>query len=255
VLALAVLTFTRVLRHDPDATSIPVSLPNFRIFDGSNNDSRWSDVLKRTLASLPESDVRMLGGAKNEMGTHSVRKGSATYCTGMVNGPSPVQVYLRAGWSLGDTQNRYLFSGAGGDQLTGRVLAGLPFNNSSFALLPPHFDAVGLGKIVWPAVLPLYSRMPESFKQALPFLLAAICYHEQWLRSTLSAQHPLFSTYLFASGAVDTLKAHVIAGCSHCPVTGLMATGIPAHLAMTHELSDVVKTNSVVEGSAALQVR
>ena len=247
VLALAILTFTRILRHDPDASSEPESLPNFRIFSGSNNNSRWSDVLKRALASLPESDVQMLATAKKELGTHSVRKGAATYCNGMVNGPNPVQVYLRAGWSLGDTQNRYLFSGAGGDQLTGRVVCGLPFNESLFASLPPHFDAVGLRQIEWPTVLPLYARLPQKFKQALPYLLASILYHEQWLRSTLSAQHPLFSTYLFASGAVDSLKEHVIAGCNRCPVTGLMATGIPPHLAMANELNDMIKQTQLLK--------
>jgi hypothetical protein len=247
VLALAILTFTRILRHDPAASSEPDSLPNFRIFSGSNNNSRWSDVLRRILASLPESDVQMLAAAKKELGTHSVRKGAATYCNGMVTGPNPVQIYLRAGWSLGDTQNRYLFSGAGGDQLTGRVVCGLPFNESSFALLPPHFNAVGLDQIEWPAVLPLYARLPQKFKQALPYLLASILHHEQWLRTTLSAQHPLFSTYLFASGAVDALKVHVLVGCNRCPVTGLIATGIPPHLAMANELNAVIKESRLLK--------
>ena len=114
----------------------------------------------------------------------------------MINGPSTVQVFLRAGWSLGNVQDRYLFAGAGGDQLTGRVLSGLPFNDSSFSSLPPHFGKDGLDRIQWALILPLYARLPETFKRALPFLLASICYHEQWLRSTLPTHHPLFATYL-----------------------------------------------------------
>ena len=50
VLALAVLTFTRVLRHDPDAR--PQSLRNYRIFDGSSNDDRWSQLLSQVIATL-----------------------------------------------------------------------------------------------------------------------------------------------------------------------------------------------------------
>jgi hypothetical protein len=245
VLALAVLTFTRVLRHDPEAG--PHSLPNYRIFDGPDNDARWSALLCQVIVSMPETDVRMLGAERKQLGTHSVRKGAATYCTSLVNGPSTVQVFLRAGWSLGNVQDRYLFAGAGGDQLTGRVLCGLPFSDSSFASLPPHFDPAGLGQIEWPTVLPLYPRLPETFKRALPFLLASICFHEQWLRDTLPSHHPLFSSYLFASGAIPTLKPHVITGCNRCPVTGLNATGIPPHLAIANGLSDAVRHTQVMK--------
>ena len=250
VLALAILTFMRVLKHDPqtesDGQSSSAAPPNYRIFDGAHSESRFSEVLSRAIASLPESDLPRLGGEKKQLGTHSVRKGAASYCTGMVNGPSTVQVFLRAGWSLGNVQDRYLFAGAGGDQLTGRMLSGLPFNDSSFSSLPPHFSKDGLDRIQWALILPLYSRLPETFKRALPCLLASICYHEQWLRSTLPAHHPLFATYLFASGCMSSLKEFVIAGRSRCSITGMLATGIPPHLAMSNELTDVVKQTQVL---------
>jgi hypothetical protein len=239
VLALAVITFVRSLRHDPSSTS-PATLPSFRVFDGPNSNARFSDTLLRIISSVPASDVHLLGGEKKQLGTHSIRKGAASYCAGMINGPSTVQVFLRAGWSLGNVQDRYLFAGAGGDQLTGRTLSGLPFNDSSFASLPPHFSQEGAQMICWDSILPLHSRLPDTFKQALPHLLASICYHEPWLRSTLPPHHPLFSSHLFASGAMAALKPHVVTGCSRCPVTGMMATGIPAHLVMTSELTAVV---------------
>ncbi len=178
---------------------------------------------------MPEAEAHLLGGGNKQLGTHSIRKGSATYCTGMINGPSPVQVYLRAGWSLGNVQDRYLFAGVGGDQLIGRVLSGLSFKDSSFASLPPHFTQRGADIIQWSTVLPLYHRLPNCFKQALPMLLASICYHEEFLRATLPSHHPLFCTALFASGEVGLLKSHVVAGCNRCPFTGLYATGIPPH--------------------------
>jgi hypothetical protein len=245
ILALAVLTFTRVMKHVSEAGDH--SLPNYRIFDGSSNDARWSELLGRIISSLPEADVRTLGAEKKQLGTHSVRKGAATYCAGMINGPSAVQVFLRAGWSLGNVQDRYLFAGAGGDQLTGRVLCGLPFNDSLFASLPPHFDCGGLDSFDWPSVLPLYARLPETFKRALPFLLASVCYHEKWLTDNLPPHHPLFSTYLFTSGAMAALKPRVIAGCNRCPVTGLTATGIPPHLAVSNELTVVVRQTELMK--------
>jgi hypothetical protein len=239
VLALAILTFVRSLRHDPDSPGGD-ALPSFRVFDGENNGPRFSDMLLRTIAAVPPSEAHVLGGEKNQLGTHSVRKGAASYCAGMINGPSTVQVFLRAGWSLGNVQDRYLFAGAGGDQLTGRVLSGLPFNDSSFASLPPHFDEEGTRMICWDSIHPLHTRLPETFKRALPHLLASICYHQQWLRSTLARNHPLFSTSLFASGTVEALKPHLFAGSSRCGVTGMLATGIPPHLVMSSELTAVV---------------
>lgn len=242
VLALAVLTFVRSLRHDPEASSSSSkSTSNFPVFDGTNNSSRFSEVLLRTIGLVSDADVHLLGGEKKQLGTHSVRKGAASYCAGMMNGPSTVQVFLRAGWSLGNVQDRYLFAGQGGDQFTGRVLSGLSFIDSSFATLPPHFSEDGLRLIAWNTILPQYSRLPATFKQSLPMLLASVCYHEEWLRSTLPAHHPLFSTHLFASGAVEQLKPHVLLGCSRCPVTGMVATGIPPHLVMSNGLTDVVK--------------
>jgi hypothetical protein len=120
------------------------------------------------------------------------------------------------------------------------VLSGLPFTDSSFASLPPHFDQEGMRMINWDSILPLYPRLPDTFKQALPYLLASICYHESWLRESLEARHSLFSTRLFASGAIAVLKSHVVGGCTRSPITGLEATGIPPHLVMVNELTAVV---------------
>jgi hypothetical protein len=198
VLALAVLTFARSLRHDP--SSVDNAAPaNFRVFDGPNNSARFSDSLSRCIARVPQEDVSLLGAEKKQLGTHSVRKGAASYCTGMINGPSTLQVFLRAGWSLGNVQDRYLFAGAGGDQLTGRMLSGLPFNQCSFALLPPHFTGEGMRLIHWDRIMPLYSRLPDTFKRALPYLLASICYHESWLKETLSALDGVSATYKTAT--------------------------------------------------------
>jgi hypothetical protein len=247
VLALAVLIFTYVLKHDPDAAMGSDAVPSYRIFDGSDNESRFSAILKRRIKSLSEAEMRTLGGTITEIGTHSVRKGAASYCAGMINGPSPLQICLRGGWHIGGVLDRYLFPGAGGDQLTGRVLSGLPFNESTFASLPPHFDAAGAAGIAWSTVLPLYSTLPATFKRAVPYLLASICYHEHWLKSNLAEGHPLFSTYLFTSGAVNYLKSRVLTGCNRCTATPMIATGIPPHLAMTNELTAVVRQTEALK--------
>ena len=247
VLALAVIVFTRCIKHDSALPADSTARPSFRVFDGAFSEARFSEVLSRCINKLPECEQLQLGGEKKQLGTHSVRKGASTYCTSMINGPSTVQVFLRAGWSLGNVQDRYLFAGAGGDQLTGRALSGLPFNDSSFASLAPHFSSEQLERIRWPTILPLYSRLPETFKRALPYLLASICYHESWLRSSLPAHHPLLNTHLFASGELSALRAHVFTGRSRCPLTGMVATGVPPHLVLSNEMSAVAQQTEVLK--------
>jgi hypothetical protein len=248
VLALAVVVFTRIVKHDSARSSDSTDTEPFcyRVFDGEHSESRFSDILGRIIAAVPDAQLPQLGTDRKQLGTHSLRKGAASYCVGMVNGPSTVQVFLRAGWGLG-MQSRYLFIGAGGDQLTGRVLSGLPFNDPAFATLPPHFDEQGLAQINWPAVMPVYARLPESFKRAIPHLLASLCYHEQWLRTALPARHPLFHTYLFASGEMRKLAPLVVTGRSHCPLTGMQATGVPQHLVLSNELIDVAKQTAALK--------
>lgn len=50
-------------------------------------------------------------GKISTIGTHSTRKGASTHWLGVTEGPSPIQVFLRPGWSLGNVQDRYLFAG------------------------------------------------------------------------------------------------------------------------------------------------
>jgi hypothetical protein len=141
---------------------------------------------------------------------------------------------------------RYIFQGDGGDQVTGRLLSGLPYHGKEFATLPPHFDVNTLAHWTdthWTAILPSYSSMPACFKQTLPYLLASVLYHEDWLFKTLPAQHPLRTSVLYTNPAlyqqVQQLRSQVLVGESHCPITHLMATGIPVHLCIVNQLVDV----------------
>ena len=61
---------------------------------------------------------------------------------------NPCQVYLRAGWSLGNVKDRYVFAGPGGDQVVGRAVSGLPITTICFSLLPPHFTRKDLESLI-----------------------------------------------------------------------------------------------------------
>ena len=118
-----------------------------------------------------------LGAVIEDWGTHSNRKGVASYLLSMLF-LSAVNVYLRAGWSLGNVQDRYIFAGAGGDQIVGRAASGLPITDLRFAVLPPHFsneDLEILNAIGWDSILPGYNNYPSSFKRIVPFFYS--CRH------------------------------------------------------------------------------
>jgi len=90
---------------------------------------------------------------------------------------SPVQIYLRAGWSLGNVQDRYMFGGAGGDELVGRAVCGLPILEREFCILPPHFSGETLARISaagWNNILESYDSYPQCFKRTVPYLLASL---------------------------------------------------------------------------------
>jgi hypothetical protein len=73
-------------------------------------------------------------------GTHSFRKGIATYCSGFKSGPPFFAILLRGGWSLGEVMDRYIRFTEGANQLCGRVACVINFNDGAkFSVLPPRF--------------------------------------------------------------------------------------------------------------------
>lgn len=91
----------------------------------------------------------------------------------------------------------------------------------------------------WNVMLPGSERYPFNFRSVLPWLLASLCYHRDWLRKNLPAGHSLFSSPVFTQGHVDRLASSLMSplGLGRCEATGLQATGIPSHLSITGRLS------------------
>jgi hypothetical protein len=154
-----------------------------------------------------------------------------------------MSIWLRAGWSLGAVQqSRYIFEGAGGDQFVGRAAAGLNINCIDFAILPPHFnsrDGQVLTTSEWNDILPGYETYPECFRVAIPYLLASLVYHSEWLQSTLPAQHPLFLQRVWTSGIISRLKSKVHLGRVFNQATGMKSTGIPPSVVILGEFSEL----------------
>lgn len=231
VLALAIHMFCGGF-HDNDYQNV---------FHGSSVESKFGTWLDKILGNLDEQQLMTLGLPVKDVGTHSIRKGIATFLTSVPGGPSIISIFLRLGWSLGTVVSRYIFDGDGGnDQLLGRLACLLPFTDTRFATLPPHFIRHTVTDEQWLSILPHYHSYPTSFRTAIPYLLASIVYHKDWLRANLHADHPLFLSRVFTQGHVRELHPYVVCGEFMCGNTGMMATGLPTHLSLTCKLDQVV---------------
>ena len=80
------------------------------LFRGTATVGRFSKWLKGIMTSNGTSMVS-LGIIAFDIGTHSFRKGVATF----VAGSSAISIFLRAGWSLGVVTSLYIFTGQGGE--------------------------------------------------------------------------------------------------------------------------------------------
>ena len=75
-----------------------------------------------------------------ELGSHSIRKGAATYCcTGLHPGPPIVSIFLRVGWTVDRAKEQCLKYENTGDELVGRILTGIPPTSCDFGISAVYF--------------------------------------------------------------------------------------------------------------------
>jgi hypothetical protein len=206
--------------------------PNFDIngglFPGGNQSSRYSKHLNACLKKCKISS--------SIYGTHSLRKGAATFLTsGTTSGPSIVSVSLRTGWTMGNVMDRYLRFERAGDNYVGRILCGLPVNESSFAILPPLFtDDIDLNVLLSSLFPTLY--VMEDIRPVLELCSASLIYHKSFLKSNFQNEHSIFKTSLFI---LDTHEWSSKVMCEEFVCGQVYATGIPPHVAMLRHLTSI----------------
>jgi hypothetical protein len=110
-----------------------------RLFEGTFCDDKFGDWLNGVLRALSPSQLATLAINIGDVGSHSIRKGVATFLSNIPGGATMVAIFLRVGWSLGNVPQRYLHHGEGGDNLVGRLACGLNMTLTTFLVLPPHF--------------------------------------------------------------------------------------------------------------------
>ena len=147
--------------------------------------------------------------------------------------------------------DRYFKFADAGDRYLGRMLALLDVFSSSFRTLPAHFVKLNeaQSRIVTAATETVFgssqdsiARQHRTFHPVLQRGLAAMVYHEQWLRSTLKPDHIIFNTPLFRDPQLlESLRPLVIINEKDSYMT---PSGIPSHESLDrHNVSPAMKNN------------
>lgn len=98
-------------------------------FDGDSQNKRYYSILHEAVNEI--ADDIDLGCNRPDIGTHSNRKYAESTSVSKIDGPSRTQVCLRAGQSVGRTQDCYISAEEDGDALVGRTVAQLKFDASA----------------------------------------------------------------------------------------------------------------------------
>jgi hypothetical protein len=219
--------------------SFPFDQHSDQLFPGGSQYDRFRKQLVAVLAREPiASDLRRFGVDPNDVGTHSIRKGAASYCSsGSTSCPQPTAVHLRAGWSLGGVQNTYLRYQAAGDMHVGRTVCGLPQSSELFAILPPQF--VVADGTVSEATRATFGDVPQQLQLVAEFALASLVYHYDYIQEKLPSKHVFRQSSLFRSGSlVYELRQRVTCGLEIVG-RGLTASGVPPHCSILQKMDRV----------------
>lgn len=218
-----------------------------KLFPGGTQYQHFSKVLQSMFHVNREKFSRWMkeGEDANFIGTHSFRKGSATYaCSGSTVGAHISAISNRCGWKQPGVQDTYLKYDNAGDQLVGRIVAGLPVNAVEFAFMPPSFvNSAEVDLLVKDAVRRCFGEVLVSKVKfrVLSHCLAAVVHHNKWLKDFLPKGSPLWLSALFADHALLTrLEAAVVCRLP-LPADDVQPSGLPPHIPLLLSSLDVSK--------------
>jgi hypothetical protein len=214
------------------------------------------------LKSLCEENLIVLanyGLMPEDLSTHSLRKGPATYAaSGTTSAPTRVAICHRAGWTNGKIMDNYVKVQMEGDCFVGRTVSGLPVDSIKFATLPAHFITTDLKELT---EINRYAEeqfgenveglddnerndsnlgeLPASLVAIKQYLLASLVHHMDFLLANLHQNHPLRSTPLFIQQELyEYLKPKIYFG-ERQDDRSLAPTGIPSHINVLREIDKI----------------
>jgi hypothetical protein len=212
-----------------------------RLFPGGTQYSHFSKGFKSWIERHLHLLVQWIKSVV-EWGTHSFRKGSATFCcSGSSAGAHISAVSNRCGWKQPGVQDTYLVYADAGDQVVGRIVVGLPLDSVNFSILPPFFTHPDAEIVKRAVALCFPSLKGKMALRVLVFCLASIVYHRTWLRENVPGSSPLWNTALFRDVSLLNGLAEMVQ--CRLPEAGddIRATGLPPHISQLRGLEAVRK--------------
>ena len=242
VLALAryIFSFPDVLKGDRP------------LFDGGSQYNRYTKIFDAILNELRD-DLYVLGYESGDLGTHSSRKGVATYIASACTVSPPIApLCIRAGWVLGGMKDKYINTEKAGDQYVGRCASMLDQLSKDFSVSCPYFDfsdksyeekvrmRVKVQKYVDDR-LPINGIIKAQTWNLIVHCFASICYHYTHLSENLHQENMFRASAIFRDIPSDFLKASRIAFPWNKTEDTPSLTGIPPHVLNMAELEVVKK--------------
>jgi hypothetical protein len=212
-----------------------------RIFPGNDQYDRYRRVLARLLLlENTKNELVSRGMDATDIGTHSTRKGAATYCSsGTTACPSSAAIHLRAGWAMGGVQDTYLRYESAGDMHVGRTVCGLPTNSTDFAILPPFF--IERGVLLESSITACFPGLPQNARRIGEFTLASVVYHTPYLKNTLPKRHPVFTTRLFCEPNLLAQLSRLVVCRMSRPDDPIQPTGVPPHISLLNQMMNMTE--------------
>ena len=152
--------------------------------------TRMRTALKELVFLLPESADVVLQVRRSLLTMHMPKKSGIRHCNSCGITGMNTPIHLRADHKMGPYD---LASDC--DGVLGRVLADL----KPFDLPPPHFHPAIAASVPWSDFIPSYSDFPETFKHAIPNIVASVVWHNTALSARLPKSNPLLGSPLFTT--------------------------------------------------------
>jgi hypothetical protein len=214
-----------------------------RLFPGGNQYDRFMDCLHRIIDKHHE-EFYALGISAGDLGSHSARKGACSYASaGTTVSPPIVSICLRAMWSMGQVKERYLQYEKAGDQYLGRVVSGLDVNSVAFAVSPPFFDVGDETRVQLEALIKSYlvggKHLPAGVYQIFYYSFASLCYHYDFLVSTLHQKNKLQLSPFFSAMPEYAKNSAVVKFPWEKTASTPNFTGIPPHVTLMAQVEQM----------------
>ena len=236
------------------------------LFEGMSQYERFNRIFNDVVIEYRE-DFVALGICPEDFGTHSIRKGAATFVsTGCTVSPPMASICLRACWTLGGVNDRYIKYEKAGDQYVGRVVSGLPVLGKEFAVSPPHFDFSTCENEVeeerktfalnnWiKSRIPQEAKSNESIFYLIKMCLSSFIYHREFLEKNLHQASAVRCTVFWVEDIPSTSHVKIIYPWEESS-NPIEITGIPPHTTLLAEIEGLRKMVSGIGASIASEMK